>query len=106
MPPAGQAGANPCIVPLYEGTMGYEAAYREPDATGAAPPALVPQLVLIIVDGMRYDLSEQMPCLEGLRAEGAWGKSISSFPSFSQPSPKIGIDLSSIFITQRSCNGR
>jgi len=77
--------ASASLLPLLRGTMGYRPAYRERSTTGAPPPALVPRLVLIIVDGLRYDLSEQMPCLEALRGTGAWGKSIASFPSFSQP---------------------
>jgi hypothetical protein len=71
------------IVALYRGTLGYQPVYREPSETGAPAPALVPRLVLVIIDGLRYDLSETMPCLQQLRSVGASARSIAVLPSYS-----------------------
>jgi hypothetical protein len=70
-------------VVLYRGTLAYQPAYREPAETGAPAPALVPRLVLVVIDGLRYDLSEKMPCLQQLRSVGASARSIAVFPSYS-----------------------
>jgi hypothetical protein len=73
------------IAPLYRGTLGYRPAYREPAETGAAAPALASRLLLVIIDGLRYDQSETMPCLQQLRSVGASARSVAVQPSYSHP---------------------
>lgn len=55
-----------------------------PDAAPSSP--VVQQVVYIIVDGLRYDTSLEMPFLNGLREKGAYAVMHSKPPSYSQPS--------------------
>lgn len=70
---------------LLIGTMSYQPAYRQPQGTGQPLPPLVPRVVLVIVDGLRYDVAEKMPSLHTLQQAGASARSISAVPSMSQP---------------------
>ncbi len=55
-----------------------------PDAASSSP--VVQQVVYVIVDGLRYDTSLEMPFLNGLREQGAHAVMHSQAPSYSQPS--------------------
>ncbi|MGB9594394.1 MAG: alkaline phosphatase family protein [Anaerolineae bacterium] len=55
-----------------------------PDAAPSSP--VVQQVVYVIVDGLRYDASLEMPFLNGLRKQGAYAVMHSKPPSYSQPS--------------------
>jgi len=70
---------------LVESALHYRPALEEHPAPGDPTTPLTQQLVLIIVDGLRYDTSRQMPFLERLRGQGAHAPSIASVPSVSQP---------------------
>jgi len=67
--------------------------YRPPDLaalTETAGPARVTEpltrrLVLVVIDGLREDVSRQMPFLNQLRQEGAAGISRAGQPSYSKP---------------------
>ncbi len=71
------------------GLMGSFYAYRSP-LRGSLPPGdqtdpLARQVVLVVVDGLRDDVSQDMPFLNQLRRQGAWAQAIGHPPSFSQP---------------------
>ena len=55
-----------------------------PDAAASSP--IVQQVVYVIVDGLRYDTSLDMPYLNYLREQGAYAVMHSKPPSYSQPS--------------------
>jgi MFS family permease len=55
-----------------------------PDAAPSSP--IVQQVVLVIVDGLRYDTSLHLPFLNSLRDRGVTAVMHSTPPSFSQPS--------------------
>lgn len=55
-----------------------------PEAASTSP--VVQQVVYVIVDGLRYDTSLEMPFLNGLREKGAYAVMHSQAPSYSQPS--------------------
>lgn len=55
-----------------------------PSARSSSP--VVQQVVYVIVDGLRYDTSLEMPFLNQLREAGAVARMHSTPPSFSQPS--------------------
>lgn len=59
--------------------------YQEAPAAGRALPALVPKVLFVVVDGLRYDVSERTPCLQALRQRGASARSMAGLPSVSQP---------------------
>ncbi len=84
------AGAILWLVVLERRASAYTTPYRQPGAErremGAPLPALVSRVVFVIVDGLRYDLSEGMACLQQLRQAGASAVSIIALPSVSQPS--------------------
>ncbi len=79
------AGATWWVVRLIESGLNYQPALQEHPAPGAPTTPLTQQVVLIIVDGLRYDTSRQMPFLEQLRGRGAHAKSMVPTPSVSQP---------------------
>lgn len=49
----------------------YESPFKEKLPFGQSTQPLVPQVVMVIVDGLRYDTSLEMPYLNSLREEGA-----------------------------------
>ena len=55
-----------------------------PEAQPSSP--IVQQVVYVIVDGLRYDTSLDMPYLNYLREQGAYAVMHSKPPSYSQPS--------------------
>lgn len=67
--------------------------YRSPYGAGTEPawnklPPLEPltgRVVLVVVDGLRNDVSQQMPFLSSLRRQGAWTEFMTRTPSFSKP---------------------
>jgi len=66
------------------GTFTYRPSYHQPLEQGRPTPMLVSRVVFVIVDGLRYDVSETMPALQRLRQSGAAGRSIVAVPSMSQ----------------------
>ncbi len=59
---------------------------RQGELPAAQPSSpVVQQVVYVIVDGLRYDTSLEMPFLNKLREEGASAKMHSTPPSYSQP---------------------
>jgi hypothetical protein len=79
------AGAAWWVIRLIQSGLNYEPTLQEQPAPGTPTTPLTQQVVLIIVDGLRYDTSRQMPFLEQLRGQGAHAKSIVLTPSVSQP---------------------
>ena len=71
---------------LWNAAMSYSPLYRQPQGTANPLPKLVSRVVLVIIDGLRLDLSMEMPCLTRIRRQGASAKSVAVFPSVSQPS--------------------
>jgi hypothetical protein len=57
-----------------------------PPLTEGLTKALTSQVVLVVVDGLRYDTSLQMPYLNSLRQHGAQAKLLASPPSTTQTS--------------------
>ena len=66
------------------GTFTYRPSYHQPLEQGRPTPMLVSRVVFVIVDGLRYDVSETMPALQRLRQSGAAGRSVVAVPSMSQ----------------------
>lgn len=67
--------------------------YRSPYGAASEPafnrlPPLEPltgRVVLVVVDGLRNDVSQQMPFLSSLRRQGAWTELTTRTPSYSKP---------------------
>ena len=55
-----------------------------PPLTESGTPPLTSQVVLVVIDGLRYDTSFQMPYLNYLRQQGAHARLVSSPPSGAQ----------------------
>lgn len=55
------------------------------DPTTPPPPRLSQRVVLVIVDGLRYDTSREMPYLAELRAGGIDTEARSQYPTYSKP---------------------
>ena len=55
-----------------------------PSLTESSTPPLTSQVVLVVIDGLRYDTSFQMPYLNHLRDQGAHARLVSSPPSGAQ----------------------
>jgi hypothetical protein len=72
---------NSLILSMY----GYRSPVRDapPPSTGRTTP-LTDAVVLVVVDGLRYDISLQMPYLNGLRQGGAQAMLLASPPSTTQ----------------------
>ena len=51
----------------------YESPFKEKLPFGQPTQPLVQRVVIVVVDGLRYDTSLEMPHLNSLRAEGASG---------------------------------
>jgi len=73
-----------------EGMYAYRSPLQnQPPAPGAGvPPALAGRVVFVLIDGLRYDTSQDaavMPVLAQLRASGASARMHSRPPSYSQP---------------------
>jgi hypothetical protein len=66
------------------GTFTYRPSYHRPLEQGRPTPMLVSRVVFVIVDGLRYEVSETMPALQRLRQSAAAGRSIVAVPSISQ----------------------
>jgi hypothetical protein len=66
-------------------TLYYQPAYIQLQETGNYLPALVPRLVLVIVDGLPYHLAAEMSSMRQVAERGAAARSISVLPSMSQP---------------------
>ncbi|HUQ08216.1 MAG TPA: alkaline phosphatase family protein [Kofleriaceae bacterium] len=62
-------------------------------ALAAAPPLVEPpptpplaeRVVIVIIDGLRYDVSRDLPFLNELRARGIDGRAHAQYPTFSRP---------------------
>lgn len=62
-------------------------------ALGAASPVVEPpptpplaqRVVIVIIDGLRYDVSRDLPFLNELRARGVDGRARAQYPTFSRP---------------------
>ncbi len=50
----------------------YKSPYGVPLSTGEPGERLAQRVVVVVVDGLRADVSRQMPFLESLRTRGAW----------------------------------
>jgi hypothetical protein len=51
------------------------------------PPEAAPRrVILVVIDGLRLDVSESLPFLNALRAQGVAGRASALFPSLSRPS--------------------
>ncbi|MFQ6015605.1 MAG: alkaline phosphatase family protein [Anaerolineae bacterium] len=71
---------------LKDSVLGYRSPLvKHPVVGGGVTDPLVRRVVLVIVDGLRYDTSRQMPTLESLRQRGAHAVSLAPFPTVSQP---------------------
>lgn len=71
-------------IAIVTSTLQYRPAYRQPQEQGYPMPVLVSRVVLVILDGLRYDVSQTMPALQNLRQIGAEAQSIVALPSMSQ----------------------
>lgn len=56
-----------------------------PLPAGEKSAPLARRVVVVVVDGLRVDVSRQMPFLESLRARGAWTTLTTGQPSYSKP---------------------
>lgn len=63
----------------------YKSPYGVPLSTGEPGERLAQRVVVVVVDGLRADVSRQMPFLESLRTRGAWTTLTTGQPSFSKP---------------------
>ncbi|MCL6451099.1 MAG: alkaline phosphatase family protein [Acetobacteraceae bacterium] len=63
----------------------YQTPYARDLPRAAATARLTPQVVLVVVDGLRRDTSERLPFLEELRGRGASRVAITGQPSLSLP---------------------
>lgn len=81
------ASAGAAVVAL--GLQGDLDAYAPVDvgplAAGENSARLAQRVVVVVVDGLRVDVSRQMPFLESLRGRGAWTSLTTGQPSFSKP---------------------
>ena len=78
-------GGRDLLLTLIDSAQAYE-----PPVVNLAPgdptQPLTQSLVLVIVDGLRYDTSLEMPNLQSLRRRGAYAQVVVPLPSVSQPS--------------------
>ncbi len=64
-------GAIPLGVATYDSALLYNSPYRETIVPGRAGDPIARQVVIVVVDGLREDVSHQMPSLNALRQQGA-----------------------------------
>lgn len=65
---------------------GYESPLRAQPKSGGQPTMpLVPQIVFVVIDGLRYDAVVDMPTLSLLQRQGAVARALAHMPSYSQP---------------------
>lgn len=75
--------SNALVLSIY----GYRSPLKSaPPVSAGRTPALTEQVVLVVVDGLRYDTSLQMPYLNLLRQHGAHAKMVADPPSTTQTS--------------------
>ena len=48
-------------------------------------PPLAERVVIVLIDGLRYDVSRDLPFLNELRARGIDGRARAQYPTFSRP---------------------
>jgi hypothetical protein len=60
-------------------------AASEPLVEPPPNPPLADRVVIVIIDGLRYDVSRDLPFLNELRAKGVDGKAHAQYPTFSRP---------------------
>jgi hypothetical protein len=66
-----QFGALPIIEHTWNQVVDYQSPYTLPLPPGQRGAAATNQVVLVVVDGLRDDVSRALPVLNGLRARGA-----------------------------------
>ncbi len=77
-------GANLWLVRMRDSILSYRSVLRgQPGLEGPSSP-LVQQVVLVVISGLRYDVSFQMPYLDSLREAGFDAPCRGYFPSHSQ----------------------
>lgn len=65
---------------------GYRSPIRvQPRASGDPTPPLAPQVVIVLIDGLRHDAVPAMPTLAHLQRQGAGAHAIARAPTYSQP---------------------
>ncbi|MBI5877390.1 MAG: alkaline phosphatase family protein [Chloroflexi bacterium] len=80
------AGLAPAylLVRWYDSLAGYRSPLAKYPAPGESGDAVVPQVVLVVIDGLREDVAAEMPVLQRLRRAGASASVIVPFP-FTRP---------------------
>ena len=63
----------------------FDSPYREALPLGNAGDAVTPHVVVVVIDGLRLDISKELPTLNQLRAQGADRMMLVGQPSFSLP---------------------
>lgn len=63
----------------------FDSPYRAPLPVGEPAEAVTERAVIIVIDGLREDISRQMPALNALREQGADRVALVGQPSFSLP---------------------
>jgi hypothetical protein len=71
---------------VWRGVVAYESPYQFAIQAGPASQQLNSRVVLIVIDGLTYPMSEDMPTLLNLRANGAGFRATVSEPTLSLPS--------------------
>ena len=80
-----QFGALPIIEHTWNQVVDYQSPYTLPLSPGQGGAAATNQVVLVVVDGLRDDVSRALPVLNGLRARGADLTLRTGQPSLSYP---------------------
>ena len=80
------AAAYTWVNALVNSIYGYRSPLKgNPPLTEQVNRRLTSQVVLVLIDGLRYDTSLQMPYLNTLRKQGAHARLLSQPPSTAQP---------------------
>lgn len=77
-------GSNLWMVRIRDSILHYRSVLQGQPNLGKPSSPLVQQVVLVVVGGLRYDASLQMPYLKSLREQGTEARCKGYFPSYSQ----------------------
>ena len=77
-------GSNLWMVRIRDSIVHYRSVLRGQPSLGRPGSPLVQQVVLVVVGGLRYDASLQMPYLNSLREQGTEARCKGYFPSYAQ----------------------
>ena len=87
----GLFGATQLTAYSFAAFINYQSLYKERGAPGSAGDALSPQVVIVVMEGLRLDQSRQMANLNRLRGVGISGRRFKLSPATRSTSARRGL---------------